>query len=298
MRWGTSFALMLSLLGPQLAAAPRKAAPAPKAHAVPQLMQSCDAHKFETVVDTVVDGEPRQSKVKLCGVRGQSDGDWIKTLRDAIAKLDANEDMAPAAREQIVTAIKAEIARLSIEGGAAQAPSKAAEAAPIQPPAPLSRDYSALPPLPPPREAPAVPLEKDFAVLPPLPVAAPPAPVAGTSLLAPPAIPAPHLAFGCDSPAELTIDAPCAGFERETMLTVHAHDDVAPGILLQFVRNGRVEAEVPLEGMRRGRTLRMPLPLKVCSGFTSGKLELRIVHSAVGTIEDVLASDGPYSLRC
>jgi hypothetical protein len=294
MRWGILFALMLSLLGPQLAAAPRKAAPAPKVRAGPQLMQSCDAHKFETVVDAVVDGEPRQSKVKLCGVKGQSDGDWIKTLRDAIAKLAANKDMAPATREQIVTAIKAEIARLSIEGGAAQAQSKAAEAAPMQPLSPLSRDYSALPPLPPPRETPAVPLQKDFAVLPPLPVAPPPA------TAAPKLVPmdAPRLTFGCDSPADLTTDASCAAFERETMLTVHAGDDVAPGILLQFVRNGRAQAEVPLEGLRRGGKLRMPLPSKVCSGFTSGKLELRIVHSAAGSLEDVLASDGPYSLRC
>ena len=41
------------------------------------LLENCDAHKFETMVDSVVGGQPHRSKVKMCGKEGQSDADWI-----------------------------------------------------------------------------------------------------------------------------------------------------------------------------------------------------------------------------
>jgi hypothetical protein len=311
------FVLIASLLAPVgAAAAPRKAPPpAPKPPAVPKLMQSCDAHKFETVVHAVVDGQPRDSKVKLCGVEGQSDADWIKTLRDAISKLEANKDMSASVRDQIVVAIQSEISRLMIVGSAPPRARKTSEAA-SKPTTPLSRDYSALPPLPPPpeaaeapapaptsesalevpRETPAAPFNEDYAQLPPLPTT--PAPVPVPTAARPAGIPtvAPRLTFGCDMPGELTSDAPCADFQRDTMLTIHARDDVPAGTFLQFVRNDRSQAEVALDGLRRGKALRTALPREVCSGFTSGKLELRIVRGEAGT--EVLATDGPYSLRC
>ena len=47
-------------------AAPAKDA-SPPAGKARQLVENCDAHKFETVVTDEVDGKPHQSKVKLCG---------------------------------------------------------------------------------------------------------------------------------------------------------------------------------------------------------------------------------------
>ena len=313
MRRGFLVAVIATLLVPVGAsAAPRKPAPPAKQPVVPKLMQSCDAHRFETVVHAAVDGEPHDSKVKLCGVEGQSDAEWIKTLRDAISKLEANKDMAAAVRNQIVTAIQTEISRLMIVGSA---PPPARKTVEVDPAPALSRDYSALPPLPPqpetaealapaqtsqaalppPREATATPIRKDYAQLPPLPteasaaltIAALPAPIPSV---------APRLAFGCDAPGELTSDAPCADFQRETMLTIHAREDVPAGMFLQFVRNDHSLAEVALGGLRRGKALRTALPREVCSGFTSGKLELRIVRGEAGS--EILATDGPYSLRC
>ncbi len=67
-------------------------------------------------VHDVVDGQPQQSKVKLCGKEGQSDADWIGTLKDAVAKLGANKEMPAAVRDQIVTALKTEISRLEFQG--------------------------------------------------------------------------------------------------------------------------------------------------------------------------------------
>lgn len=310
MRRGILFIVIAALLAPLgVTAAPRKPAAPAKQPVVPKLMQSCDAHKFETVVHAVVDGQPRDSKVKLCGVEGQSDANWIKTLRDAISKLEANKEMDAPVRNQIVTAIQTEISRLMIVGSAPPPARKTVEAEPA--PA-LSRDYSTLPPLPPPVEtAPPVPMQtsesalpppreaavttirNDYAQLPPLPTAPPPPPAARPALV--PAV-APRLTFGCDTPGELTNDAPCADFQRETMLTVHARDDVPAGMFLQFVRNDHSQAEVALGGLRRGKALRTALPREVCSGFTSGKLELRIVRGEAGS--EILATDGPYSLRC
>lgn len=250
-------------------------------------LQSCDAHKFETVVDTVVGGEPHQSKVKLCGNEGQTEAEWIHTLEDAIAKLDANTEMAPAVRDQIVTAIKAEIARLNSPPTATTTTIDLAR-----------RDVQ-----------PSIssrPLARDYAALPPLPSAAPPPPrvlgtqavsASGAVVSALPSIPAPKLSFDCYSPGDIGGDAPCTDFVRETMLTIRADEDVPRGVALHFVRNGSDRGEVDLAELRRGRSMRIALPESVCHGFTDGKLDLRLVHEVGGASED-LGTDGPYVLRC
>jgi hypothetical protein len=300
MRRAALIALTLTL-GAPLAAAPRKAAPKPDA--VPKLIQRCDAHKFETVVDAMVDGQPHKSKVKLCGVEGQSDADWIGTLRDAIRKLEANKDMASATRKQIVAAIKGEIARLSIVGPSAPAKRESrTEEAPS-----LSRDYATLPPLPAPPETGAVARATGAAgpaagtvrqeptgvtavpsyAVNVLPAATAPVPVAP--------LVAPRLAIDCESPGDLAGSGPCAGFERETVVTIRPAEDIPTGTTLQFVRNGEAKGDIALDGLRKGRALRSNLPRDVCSGFGAGRLELRIVRAADAR---VLQSKGPYALRC
>jgi hypothetical protein len=284
---GTGLALLVAAAA---AAAPqaRKAAPTPaEPKAAKQLMESCDAHKFETVVKAVVDGEPRQSKVRLCGKDGQSDADWIVTLKDAIDKLNANKDMAPEVRNQIVTAIDKEIARLE-SGGSEQALS--------EPPPPRAKPQT------------SATLADQYSSLPPLPTAPPPpphviAPVAmghtatmsgSVVAVAPIATgPAPKLTFACYAPGDLAGDAPCAGFQRETILTIRAREDVRKGLELQFARNGEARATVDLAQLGRGKSMRIPLPADVCRGVGDGRLDLQIVDGGY-----VVASDGPYSLRC
>ena len=80
------------------------------------VLRSCDAHKFETVVEELVDGQPHKSTVKLCGKEGQTDAQWIGTLKDAIAKLKLNPQMPEAVKNQIITALNSEIGRLSTIG--------------------------------------------------------------------------------------------------------------------------------------------------------------------------------------
>jgi len=320
MRSGDLHIMMLAALAPVSLAA---ATAAPKSHSSPhlvatqKLIQNCDAHKFETVVDLIVDGQPHQSKVKLCGNDGQSDAEWIDTLRDAIKKLDANKDMPATEREQIVTAISSEIARLSILAAGPTLPrtSRSAAARPVEP---LSRDYPTLPPLPPPpRDVAPLPVNTESAQSAPASQMSEIAPSAVKNTLeaSPPVQPdvrsggvanqpvlarfiAPRVNFGCDTPGELSTDAPCAEFERDTTIIVHAAEDVPAGTLLQFVRNDRPQADVALGGLRRGATLRVALPPKVCAGFTSGKLELNLVSDNGSSGVQPLRSEGPYSLRC
>lgn len=309
------FSLVVIALLASAAAAPSLGATKAAPKTVPRLIQSCEAHKFETVVDSIADGQPHHSKVRLCGVQGQSDAEWIDTLRDAIKKLDANKDMPSVQRDQIVSAIKTEIARLTIVGAGPVVP-RPGRAALTVPDKPLSRDYATLPPLPLPSgpatsiveknigQVPAVPapefgpVRKDFAQLPPMPppLAPSPAPAGAPHAFMPAA--APRLKFGCDTPGDISTDAPCAEFDRDTTLTIHAAEDVPAGTLLQFVRNDQPQADVPLGGLRRGEALRLALPAKVCTAFGAGKLELRILREDASGVPRSLRAEGPYSLRC
>ena len=243
------------------------------------LLQNCDAHKFETTVESVVDGKPHRSKVKMCGTEGQSDADWIRTLTDAIGKLDSNKDMPASTRNQIVTAINAEIGRLNTEIAKKAAGSLPAGRA-ANSPEPLSNDYSMLPPLP---SAPA-PTAK---VEPPsassllgesgTAAASGPAPVEPAKV-EPPAPPKaaqplqkPRLAFTCISP-EFPAGGPCVTLTRDTILTVKSGEALRPGVSLQFVRRGEQRAEVALGSMRKGQALRLNLPRPVCSGVVTSEV--------------------------
>lgn len=290
MRPGALFILMLMLAAP-LSAAPRKAAPkpAPKPAAEEKLIQSCDAHKFETIVDTTDDnGQPKKSKVKLCGVEGQSDAEWIGTLKDAIRKLEANKQMPAAQREQIVSAIKAEIGRLSIVSTPVLPRREVVQESAT---GSLSRDYAALPPLPAPIAAPP-------------PIAPPPVTRVETTTIAtappaalPPAqlplISVPKLSFSCYTPGDIGGEGPCTEFGRDTLLTVKSGGKVPAGAELRFVRNGEDRGAVVLAPLTASRSMPIALPREVCSGFGAGRLELQVVVNG-----SPAPSEGPWPLRC
>ncbi len=298
----TRFAILLvALLLAAPAAAQEQAQPpsdepgAPSA-GLENLLENCDAHKFETTVDSVVDGQPHRSKVKMCGKEGQSDADWIGTLEDAIAKLDANNAMPESTRDQIVSAIKSEIARLNGDGGtnpnAALPPGRPASKAPD----PLSNDYTLLPPLkttppPPPRLLPPT-----AQTAPATSVVTPPAAASGVSA-APPVPPKPvsanpHLRLSCMN-AEFPGGGPCVTLTRDTILTVRAPAAVADSLSLRFVRQGQARAEVAVGPMRKGQSIRLALPQGVCSGVVTGEVVLQVVGGG-----QVLDRQGPYLLHC
>lgn len=273
------------------------AAAAPDAKGL-QLMQSCDAHKFETVVKEVVDGQPQQSKVKLCGKEGQSDADWIVTLKDAVSKLNANKEMEPAIRDQIVGALKSEIARLELDGakGAFGSAEKGSRTASVDALTPLPELPQAKPPqsasLPPRRVVPAAP-SSEYAALPPLPSG----PVAPTRVLAGGAgaiaapLPQPRMTLTCFTPGEA--EGPCNGFTRDTLITVVAGENLPADTSLRFVRDGDPKADVALAQLKKGRSVRLSIPTDVCRHAVGGRLELRIVRAG-----QEVGGEGPYNLTC
>lgn len=268
-------ALALAAAAPAAAAPDKGQAAAKPAQAA---AQNCDARKFETTLEAMIDGKPRRSKVRICGVDGQSDADWVKTLKDAVAKTKDNDKLPLAMREQLIAALDAEIAK----GGAKTAEAPAAA-------------------LPPPRPKPQTLPRQDYAALPPLP-AVPPGVILGAAK-APPQLPLlsrPRLAFACFTPGDLAGDGPCTGFERDTLLVIRAAEDVPAGTSLRFVRNGDSRADVPLSQLRKGKFVRLELPQAVCRGVVGGNLQIRIVRSApgAGAVGQVVGSEGPYNLRC
>ena len=294
----TAAALALALPIGALAAPAKNSAPpaaTPDSEAA-QLLRNCDAHKFETVVHDVVDGHPQASTVKLCGKEGQSDAEWIGTLNDAISKLNANKDMPAPVRDQIVTALRTEIARLEGSGPLLSSPSATGKSAfttltPIGPLPPSKTADSG--PLPPPRRVGHAAPADDYAALPPIPTAPPP-PVqvlsgaVGTSA---PLLPKPRMSLTCYTPG--AAEGPCDGFTRDTLVTVHAGEDLPAGTSLRFVRDDDPKADIALPQLRKGRSARFELPVDVCRHAVGGKLELRIVRQG-----QEVGSEGPFNLNC
>jgi hypothetical protein len=285
--------LALALLAPTATTA------ADARDAEPKLVQDCTAHQFETTIGVTRGGKPAQSKVKLCGTPGQSDAEWIGTLKDAIAKVSANPQMPETAKKQIISAVNLEIVRLGAAPAvAASTPSTSAlvNAPPLPAPrrsatttAPL---YSALPPFPPPVSAPVAGTIATSAA----PVAG--APFAAAAPFVPP-LPRPRLSFTCFTAGDVGGDGPCFAFDRDTRITVRAGEPLN-NTLLRFVRGGDERADYPLPPLAKGRSASFQLPRAVCSRAVGGKLTIRIVRGPANNpaAAQVVGTEGPYNLRC
>ena len=277
-----------------------KAASAAPADAA-ALLQSCSAHKFETTVVATVDGKPRSQKVKICGVAGQGDAEWKRTLEDAIKKTATNDKMAASVKEQIVAALKLEIGRLDtgvtvrVAGGsttliaglpdlAKSNPSKAPMAsAPVSPLRPSS------PPAP--RS-----LEQDYGNLQPLPAPLPPAAV--SAMAASVAAARPAMRLQCSTQFNSRA-AECIDVDPGTVFAIRADENLPGDISLRFLRKGDTRGEVKLAALRQGQTVRVPLPSRVCTGVTRGRVEIQVMRPARGSAaQQVVDAYGPYELRC
>jgi hypothetical protein len=258
------------------------------------LIAGCAGRRFEAPFEITIDGKVRRSKVKLCGKPGQSDAEWARTLEDAVRNVESNRTMPVAAKEQVVSAFKAELAKL---------PTAATAAAPLrlpglQPrPAPTAPQYSSLPPLPVPGPAarPAPP-PAEYSSLPPLRA---PVPAAGARpvVRAAASVPKPRLTFRCLKPGEA--EGPCSTLEPESLLIVRADEDLASGTSLRFVRRGALRSEVALAPMARGKSVRIKLPKPVCSGVVRSQVEVQLASGSRSGAPAVVAETlGPFDLRC
>jgi hypothetical protein len=259
---------------------------APSADAA-KLLESCSAHKFETVVQfTGTNGKRRQSKVKLCGTEGQTNAQWAVTLRDAARKVGSNASMAPEARAQVIAAIEAELAKIEpLKPSSAAAttltlPRDSAKAA-LSPSAPAGRlpEYSSLPPLP-------------------APVAVSAAGSAAATAM-PPLI-APRLTVRCKLANEVGEAGSCATMEKATQLLVRADENLPAGLRLRFLRKGDERGEVYLTAMTQGQTLRVRPPQALCAGIIRSSAQIQVVQGGAGGsgTGQLVQTLGPYELRC
>jgi hypothetical protein len=284
------------------AAAPKAKAPPPAA--ARPVVQGCEQHRFETVIHmTGSDGLLKESKVRMCGTPGESDADWIRTLKDAVRKTSENPQMPPAAKDQIIAAVNAEIDRLSLPSLQLPAGTDIAKlpgsAATSTPDVPLSREYGSLPPLPTKpvaRAATDVPLSRDYGSLPPLPTASN---VAPPHVLGPGAVmtPAPRLTLRCALAGDEDRPGECDGIDKDTILVLRADEAFPHGVAMRFVRHGDQRAELDLPAMKQGDKTNLRLPAAVCTGVVRSKLEIQALGAnapngaAAGTI-------GEYDLHC
>ena len=240
--------------------------------------QNCDAHRFETTIQLAgPDGQPHSSKVKMCGTLGQSDADWIRTLQDAVKKTSLSPQMPAAAKEQIIAAVNAEIARLSLPTLALPGGTDIAKLSKPKPPVsetPLSRDFGALPPLP-------------------------------TTTVAPPNVlgaggiggPAPRLTLRCALAGDEDRPTDCDTIDKDTILVLRADEAFPRGIAMRFVRSGEQRGEIDVRALTVGQSANFRLPPNVCRGVVRSRVEIQALraNSPSGTAAGTI---GEYDLRC
>jgi hypothetical protein len=274
----SAVALALFAAGAVSGAVPKTAAKRVDAAALAKTLD-CAAHRFEATIHVSgPDGKLHDKTVRMCGTKGENDAEWIATLKDAAKKTADNSQMPQAAKDQIVAAVNAEIARLSLPSlNLPQGTdiTKLPKAASKTPDVPLSRDYNALPPLP------------------------------TASAVAPPHLLGPDGAIA--SAARLTLrcallgdeDRPetCDTIDKDTVLIVRADEAYPRGLAMRFMRDGDQRAEVDLPAMAAGQTAKVRLPAAVCARVVRSTVEIQALGANAPT-GAVPGTVGEYDLRC
>lgn len=243
---------------------------------VAQPAVDCDARHFETSIEFEKDGEKRQTKLKLCPIKGEPPTNWAKTLGDAKARIAANPNITQESKTRIAAELDAEIVRVQSFQTADHALPEA-----LIPPATRAPEYGTYAPLPAPSDA------------------ARPAPalVAGKQLSAavPPANPAvkPRLTIKCLESGERGAGSDCFTLARTMRLAIQAGEDLGSDISLRFLRKGEIRGEIALAGMRQGQLIRYNLPPKLCLGVVNSNAEIQVLSA-----KQVVETLGPYKLRC
>lgn len=67
--------------------------------------------KFESAATSGDDKNKNVSKMVICSDPGETDGAWKKTLSDALARVEADNDMSAEGKAKIVADLRGEIAK-------------------------------------------------------------------------------------------------------------------------------------------------------------------------------------------
>lgn len=68
--------------------------------------------KFESSSTSGGEENKHVSKMVICSDQGESDAEWKKTLSEALARVEANDDMPPEGKAKIMADLRSEIARI------------------------------------------------------------------------------------------------------------------------------------------------------------------------------------------
>lgn len=281
MRGKIASAIALSLLAGAAAsvAAPRKSATPIEPAAIAKTLD-CARHRFEATIQLIgPDGKPQGKTVRMCGTSGESDAQWIRTLKDAVKKTSESPSMPQATKDQIIAAVNAEILRLSLPAlnlpqgtDIAKLPRASAT---NRPEVPLSRDYNALPPLP------------------TVSNVAPPHLLGAGGTFGETA----HLSLSCALAGDEDRPDKCGTIDKDTVLVVRADAAYPKGVAVRFLRHGDSRAEVDLPAMSMGETRKLRLPPAVCSGVVRSTVEIDAL-GAGGPAGATPGRVGEYDLRC
>lgn len=233
-----------------------------------KIVADCSARMFETSVEIEKGGEKRLTRFKLCAAKDSDDAAWVRTLKDARAKVAAHPDISLESKARLATQLDVEIAKFESASAASAPP-------------PVSS---------PPAAEPAV----ETVSAPPMSTAPPIQTV--SSLPAPAAKSAgakPRLTIRCLSPGESGAGSSCTSLDRATRLQVRADADLTGAASLRFLRRGDLRGEVALAQMRQGDLFRTKLPSELCAGVASSQVEIQVVGG-----KQVVDTLGPYKLRC
>lgn len=206
------------------------------------IVADCSARKFETSVEIEKDGEKRQTKLKLCAVANGDAEQWVRTLRDAKAKIAGHPDISEESKTKIAIELDAEIAKTEMGKETAVSPPVAvASPAPAAPPVATK------------------------------PVTAAPSPAR--------ALTKPRLTIRCLEFGERGDGSPCAFLGRDTRLAIRADADLTGSTSLRFLRRGDARGEIALAAMRQGQSIRTKLPQQLCKGVSYSKVEIQVLRS-------------------
>ena len=71
-----------------------------------------EGRKFESSAEAGDEKNKKVSKMVICSDPGESDEAWAKTLRDALARVQGNDDMPDEGKAKIMADLQSEIAKL------------------------------------------------------------------------------------------------------------------------------------------------------------------------------------------
>lgn len=76
-----------------------------------EFVAKCSGRKFESAAETGTAKDKNVRKMVLCSKEGTSDAEWSKTLKDALARLQADDRLPSEGKAKIVADLNAEIAK-------------------------------------------------------------------------------------------------------------------------------------------------------------------------------------------